>query len=187
MSIAEGDQRPLFLRRSAHSAGIVSSSLGKPKRLGNASATILPHSMRPVVWLRPRAKAKSSGFCCLFPAALPVPCPCPASLFLTKERIHPPHKICRQCCPNAASVGPGNRLLLLKTFQRLGYFAACAEIPAPIIRHVFRCAALAELPERLQAYDASTARDRHTALIREFLGVTAYGPAAREVVVETCL
>ena len=34
---------------------------------------------------------------------------------------------------------------------------------------------------------ASTARDRHTTLIREFLGVTAYGPAAREVVVETCL
>ena len=60
-------------------------------------------------------------------------------------------------------------LLLLKTFQRLGYFAACAEIPAPIIRHVFRCAALGELPEQLQAYDASTARDRHTALIREFL------------------
>src|SRR6516162_7690287 len=78
-------------------------------------------------------------------------------------------------------------LLLLKTFQRLGYFAACAEIPAPIIRHVFRCVALADLPEQLQAYDASTARDRHTALIREFLGVTAYGPAAREVVVETCL
>ena len=78
-------------------------------------------------------------------------------------------------------------LLLLKTFQRLGYFALCAEIPAPIIRHIFRCAALVELPEQLQAYDASTARDRHTTLIREFLGVTAYGPAAREVVVETCL
>jgi Domain of unknown function (DUF4158) len=75
----------------------------------------------------------------------------------------------------------------LKTFQRLGYFAACAEIPAPIMRHVFRCAALAELPEQLQVYDASTARDRHTALIREFLGVTPYGPAAREVVVETCM
>src|SRR6516162_8486766 len=78
-------------------------------------------------------------------------------------------------------------LLLLKTFQRLGYFAACDEIPAPIIRHVFRCAALAELPEQLKTYNASTARDRHTALIREFLGVTAYGLAAREVVVETCL
>ena len=52
-------------------------------------------------------------------------------------------------------------LLLLKTFQRLDYFALCAEIPAPIIRHIFRCAGLVELPEQLQAYDASTARDRH--------------------------
>ena len=81
-------------------------------------------------------------------------------------------------------------LLLLKTFQRLGYFALCAEIPAPIVRHIFRCAALVELPEQLQAYDASTARDRqdrHTTLIPEFLGVTGYGPAAREVVLETCL
>jgi hypothetical protein len=78
-------------------------------------------------------------------------------------------------------------LLLLKTFQRLGYFALCAEIPAPIIRHIFRRAGLVELPEQLQAYDASMARDRHTTLIREFLGVTADGPPAREVVVETCL
>jgi hypothetical protein len=78
-------------------------------------------------------------------------------------------------------------LLLLKTFQGLGYFALCAEIPAPIIRHIFRCAGLVEVPEQLQAYDASTTRDRHTTLIREFLGVTAYSPAAREVVVETCL
>ena len=28
-------------------------------------------------------------------------------------------------------------LLLLKTFQRLGYFAACAEILGPIVRHGF--------------------------------------------------
>jgi hypothetical protein len=61
------------------------------------------------------------------------------------------------------------------------------EIPAPIVRHIFRCAALVELPEQLQAYDASTARDRHITLIREFLGVTAYGPAARKVLLETCL
>jgi Domain of unknown function (DUF4158) len=28
-------------------------------------------------------------------------------------------------------------LLLLKTFQRLGYFVCCAEIPVPIVRHIF--------------------------------------------------
>ena len=77
-------------------------------------------------------------------------------------------------------------LLLLKTFQRLGYFVGCAEIPIPIAP----CIPLRSLhhsPEQLQAYDASTARDRHTALIREFLGITAYGPAARQAVIETCL
>lgn len=78
-------------------------------------------------------------------------------------------------------------LLLLKTFQPLGNFVDCAEIPIPIVRHVFRCAAFNDSPEQLQAYDAGPARDRHTALIREFLGVTAYGPTARQVVVETCL
>jgi hypothetical protein len=79
-------------------------------------------------------------------------------------------------------------LRLVKTFQRLGYFAAYAEIPAPIVRDVLRCAALSDLSEQqLQAYDASTARDRHTALVREFLSVTAYGPAAKQVIVETCL
>ena len=31
-------------------------------------------------------------------------------------------------------------LFLLKTFQRLGYFVRCAEIPAAIISHVARCA-----------------------------------------------
>jgi Domain of unknown function (DUF4158) len=29
-------------------------------------------------------------------------------------------------------------LLLLKAFQRLGHFALCVEIPAPIVRHIFR-------------------------------------------------
>src|ERR1700675_4160349 len=43
-------------------------------------------------------------------------------------------------------------LLLLKTFQRLGYFAVCAEIPAPIIRHVFRCAALVEFSQSAPAH-----------------------------------
>src|SRR5438132_13014048 len=78
-------------------------------------------------------------------------------------------------------------LLLLKTFQRLGYFARCAEIPGPIVRHVLQCAGLLGLPEQMEVYDASTARDRHTALVREFLGVTAYGPEARRVAVEICL
>jgi hypothetical protein len=37
------------------------------------------------------------------------------------------------------------------------------------------------------AYDASTARDRHMALVRASIGVTAYGSAARKIIVEASL
>jgi hypothetical protein len=46
-------------------------------------------------------------------------------------------------------------LLLLKTFQRLGYFVGCAEIPIPIVRHVFRCAAFNDSPEQLESVKKS--------------------------------
>jgi TnpA family transposase len=78
-------------------------------------------------------------------------------------------------------------LLLLKTFQRLGYFVRYGEIPVPIVRHICRCAGYAEVPPELAAYDASTARDRHMALVRSFVGVTAYGRAARKLIVEASL
>ena len=38
----------------------------------------------------------------------------------------------------------------------------------------------------MDVYDASTARDRHTALVREFLRVTAYGSDAKRVIIEVC-
>ena len=78
-------------------------------------------------------------------------------------------------------------VLLLKTFQRLGYFVAYAEIPPPIVSHIARCAGYSGVPERMLASDASTARDRHMALVRAFIGVTAYGHAARQIMVEARL
>jgi hypothetical protein len=78
-------------------------------------------------------------------------------------------------------------LLLLKTFQRLGYFVPYAEVPPPIVAHIARCAGYTGVPAGMAAYDASTARDRHMALVRAFVGVTADGPAARKIVVEASL
>jgi len=78
-------------------------------------------------------------------------------------------------------------LLLLKTFQRLGYFVGYAAIPAVIVQHVARSAGFKGIPEGMEAYDASAARDRNATLVREYLSVTAYGPAARQIVVDTCL
>ena len=77
-------------------------------------------------------------------------------------------------------------LLLLKTFQRLGYFASLADIPAPVVRHVARCAGFPEAPSLLPAHDRGTARDRHRMLVREFLGVLADGKAARRLIIQTC-
>ena len=78
-------------------------------------------------------------------------------------------------------------LLLLKTFQRLGYFVRYIDIPAAIISHIARSAGYQDVPEGLESYDASTARGRHMMLVRNFVGVTAYGYAARKVVVDASL
>ena len=74
-------------------------------------------------------------------------------------------------------------VLLLKTFQRLGYFVPYAEIPSLIVSHIARCAGYSGVPEGMVASDASTARDRHMALVRAFIGVTAYGHAACQILV----
>jgi hypothetical protein len=39
----------------------------------------------------------------------------------------------------------------------------------------------------LDTYDASAARARHMTLVRNFVGVTAYGYAARKIVVDASL
>ena len=77
-------------------------------------------------------------------------------------------------------------LLLLKTFQRLGYFVTFAQIPDPIVRHVAHCAGLPDVVELLSTYDLSSVRDRHKILVREYLGVTADGKEARKVIIQTC-
>lgn len=70
-------------------------------------------------------------------------------------------------------------LVLLKTFQRLGYFPRLSDVPAMIVQHlrsILQCAdgVMVGFPEPRTLY-------RHHRLIREYLGVTAYGPAACHV------
>jgi hypothetical protein len=61
-------------------------------------------------------------------------------------------------------------LLLLKTFQRLGYFVQVADIPLPIVQQVSLAAGFPEAPEGLVTYDSSTARADHMALVRPAIG-----------------
>lgn len=70
-------------------------------------------------------------------------------------------------------------LLLLKTFQRLGYFLPVVEIPQRIVRHITRSVGLVAVPDGLATYDTSHTRIRHLSLIRTRLQITAYSRAVR--------
>jgi Domain of unknown function (DUF4158) len=45
-------------------------------------------------------------------------------------------------------------LLLLKSFQKLGYFVRFAEIPLIIVRHIAKTLGWNQIPDGLSAYDA---------------------------------
>ena len=77
-------------------------------------------------------------------------------------------------------------LLLLKTFQSLGYFVRYADIPERVVRHTATCAGFSEVPKLLPTYDIGTTRERHRVLVLDYLGVTAYGKVARTVIIQTC-
>jgi hypothetical protein len=76
-------------------------------------------------------------------------------------------------------------LLLLKTFQRLGYFLPIVEIPQRIVRHITRSVGLVSVPDSLATYDTSHTRVRHLTLIRVRLQVTAYSRAVRPFLLTT--
>ena len=67
-------------------------------------------------------------------------------------------------------------LVLLKTFQRLGYFVAVAEVSPGIVTHIAVCAGLASAAPDLSGYDRSGTRWRHLRVIRERLGVAVSSP-----------
>jgi TnpA family transposase len=75
-------------------------------------------------------------------------------------------------------------LLLLKTFQRLGYPVLMKDIPASIIQHISTTAAVSVSATALAHYDRSGSRRRHLKVMRDYLGVTPYGEAAQTVMVE---
>jgi hypothetical protein len=72
-------------------------------------------------------------------------------------------------------------VLLLKTFQRLGYFIYLHDVPDVIVTHIMAYLG-ATLPRaELDAYDRSGSRRRHVAAIRAYLQVKPYGQDAYTV------
>jgi len=65
-------------------------------------------------------------------------------------------------------------LVLLKTFQRLGYFVLLRDVPDQIVGHVAKHAGGLAMTIDSAAYDASGTRRRHVLTIRGHLKVNPY-------------
>ncbi|MEM8810138.1 MAG: DUF4158 domain-containing protein, partial [Cyanobacteria bacterium P01_G01_bin.38] len=74
-----------------------------------------------------------------------------------------------------------NFLVLLKTYQRLGYGVPLSSVCARIIRHIVTSAQLTTTQSDLQQYDSSKTRRRHLNIIREYLQIKAFNAAAHAV------
>jgi hypothetical protein len=68
-------------------------------------------------------------------------------------------------------------LILLKTFQRLGYFIQLRDVPPVIIEHVVHTQGFLVAPGGLDDYDESGTRRRHVAVIRAHQRVKPFGAA----------
>ena len=86
------------------------------------------------------------------------------------------HRRTRQAGPRLAL------LVLLKTFQRLGYVVPLGQVPTAIVEHVALHVPEVVFPTNaLAGYETSTYRSRLTALVRDFVGVAAFGRRAHHV------
>jgi TnpA family transposase len=70
-------------------------------------------------------------------------------------------------------------LVLLKTFQRLGYFVPLHQVPAAIVEQIAASSGTTDAVAELPRYDASGARFRHIPVIRRALQIQPYGKEAR--------
>jgi len=72
-------------------------------------------------------------------------------------------------------------LVLLKIFQRLGYFVPISQVPTVIIEHIADVAQIQPAITDLAGYDFSGTRKRHLQIIRQTLHINCYGKDARHI------
>jgi hypothetical protein len=65
-------------------------------------------------------------------------------------------------------------LILLKTFQRLGYFIALRDVPRSIIEHIGHDQGMLIVPDSMAEYDESGTRRRHVSIVRKYLRVKSF-------------
>ena len=81
-----------------------------------------------------------------------------------------------------ASKGESARLgflVMLKTFQRLGYFVALRDVPRIIVEHIGRDQGMLIVPESAAEYDESGTRGHHVRTIRKYLRVQSFDESWR--------
>lgn len=72
-------------------------------------------------------------------------------------------------------------LILLKVFQRLGYFVSISQVPVAVIEHIAGIAQIQSTITDLTGYDVSGTRKRHLKIIRQTLHINCYDKNARHI------
>ena len=93
----------------------------------------------------------------------------------------------RACCDSTtrASTTRLGFALLLKTYQRLGYFVTSGQVPNAIAEHVASSLGEPYDQQNLRQYDASQARRKHLSTVREFLEVKPFGDDGKTLMRQT--
>jgi hypothetical protein len=78
-------------------------------------------------------------------------------------------------------------LVLLKAFQRLGYFPSIKKIPLRIINHIAAYADLQGASQGLIKKGSSGSRWRHLPLIRSYIGIKAYSNGGGKIMVNAMI
>ena len=78
-------------------------------------------------------------------------------------------------------------LVLLKVFQRLGYFPMLQKIPQQVIRHIANCASLEDAVVHLGSYEETGTRKKHLPKIRDVVGIKEFRRGGEEVLNQTLI
>ena len=93
----------------------------------------------------------------------------------------------RTCC-DSTTRSSTTRLgfaLLLKTYQRLGYFVSSEQVPNAIAEHVASSIGEPYDRENLRQYDNSQARRKHLSAVRQFLEVKSFDDNGKALMRQT--
>jgi len=75
-------------------------------------------------------------------------------------------------------------LIMLKSFQRLGYSINIVDVPKAIIKHIANIMGMYHEEFEFEKYDKSITRLKHLDFIRKFLNIKSYGKEAKHIAIK---